>query len=131
MWPRGQLKGESKYKAKAADGFRSKLERAVYDVLLIRQNVGEIRNIKREQSVVLQDGPKEVRINWKVDFSFEEKTRDPISQEVFWQLVYCEAKGKEMADYKIKLKLWRSKRPYPLEIWKGDYKRPKMVERIE
>lgn len=117
----------NKYKAKPTNGFPSKLESAVHDILLIRQKLGEIKDIKRQQSVVLQDGPKEVRINWKVDFSFEER----IGNTTSFKLVYAEAKGIETMDFKIKLKLWRKKIPAPLEIYKGDYRRPKMVERIE
>lgn len=93
----------------------------MYGILQLRERAGEISDIKRQQTVVLQDGPREVRITWKVDFSFIEKG----------ELVYAEAKGVETADYKLKLKLWRKLKPAPLEIYKGHYRRPVLVERIE
>lgn len=118
-------------KAKSTNGFPSKLESAVYDILRIRENAKEIRNIKRQQVVVLQDGPSNVRIVWKVDFQFEERMIVPIEHPLHWRIAYAEAKGIETEDYKIKLKLWRKNPPAPLEIYKGNYKRPALVERIE
>lgn len=117
-WPK-----RNKFKAKATNGFPSKLESAVYDLLLVRQNVGEIREIKRQQTVVLQAGPRETRIAWKVDFSCEEIASG--------QELYIEAKGIETAEYRLKLKLWRANPPGALEIWKGNYKRLVLAERIE
>ncbi len=113
----------SKFKAVRTKGFASKLESAVHDILLIRQKAGEIKDIKCQQSVVLQEGGRDQRINWKVDFScFEIKTN---------QTIYVEAKGVETSDFKLKLKLWRAKKPHTLEIWKGNFRRPFLAERIE
>lgn len=111
----------NKFGAKRVDGFPSKLEAAVYQLLKLRERAGEISDIKRQQTVVLQEGSRDVRITWRVDFSFIERN----------ELVYAEAKGIENADYKLKLKLWRANPPAPLEIWKGHHMRPKLVERIE
>lgn len=113
----------NKYGAKRADGFPSKLEAAVYGILLTRERLGEIKSIKRQQTVVLQDGGRETKITWRVDFSFSDCATDACC--------YAEAKGFETADYKIKLKLWRANPPARLEIYKGDYRRPKLVEVIE
>lgn len=113
----------NKFSAQRTNGFSSKLESAVHDILLSRQKSGEISEIKCQQTVVLQEGARDVRIAWKVDFSFVENTTK--------QLVYAEAKGIETMDYKIKLKLWRKNPPAPLEIYKGHYSSPKLVERIE
>ncbi len=113
-WPK-----RNKFRAVRTNGFASKFESAVHDVLVIRERAGEIRNIKMQQGVNLLGG-----IRWKIDFSFEEKARA-------WSIAYAEAKGVETADYRIKLKLFKADPPAPLEIWKGNYKRPKMVERIE
>lgn len=115
--------GYNKYKAKPTNGFPSKLEAAVHDVLLLREKCGEISDIKRQQQVVLQEGARDVRISWRLDFSFVEKATG--------QIAYAEAKGIENADYKLKLKLWRANPPARLYIYKGDYKRPKLVEVIE
>lgn len=115
--------GNNKYRAKRTEGFPSKLEAAVYYKLLEREKVGAIKNIKRQQQVVLQGGPRETRITWRIDFSFE------ISDT--GELCYAEAKGIENADYKIKLKLFRANPPGRLEIWRGSYKNPKLVEIVE
>lgn len=118
-----QFTRKNKFGAKRVDGFPSQLERAVYYKLLDRQTLGLISDIKRQQTVVLQEGGKDVRIAWKLDFSF-------INNETK-KTEYAEAKGFETNDYLLKLKLWRAKRPAPLEIWRGSHKYPKMVERIE
>lgn len=110
----------NKYNAKPCRGFPSKLEAAVYDILILREKSGEISDIKRQQTVVLQEGSRDVRIAWKVDFSFVKKT----------ELVYAEAKGIETMDYRLKLKLWRKNPPATLEIYKGDYRRVKLIETI-
>lgn len=112
-----------KFSAKRTDGFPSKLEAAVYGILLGREKLGEIKEIKRQQTVILQEGSRETKITWRVDFSFiETKTGE---------VCYAEAKGFETADYKLKLKLWRANPPATLEIYQGSYKQPKLTERIE
>lgn len=110
--------GRNKYKAKRTDGFPSKLEAAVYQRLKERELIGAIKDIKRQQLVVLQEGGKDVRITWRVDFSFI----------MDGKLCYAEAKGIETSDYKIKLKLWKKNPPALLEIWKGNYRYPRLVE---
>ena len=110
----------NKYGAKRVDGFPSMLERSVYMILLARERAGEISDIKRQQAVVLQDGPKDQKISWKVDFSF-------IKNDVRW---YCESKGIETNDYILKLKIWRKTKPAPLEIRKGSHTRPFLAETI-
>ncbi len=107
----------NKYGAiRTADGFPSKLEAAVYQMLLLRQKAGEIRDVKRQPSVKLTPS-----ITWKVDFSFT---------HVFSGLTaYCEAKGKWTEAAGLKLRLWRDGfGPGPLEIWQGNYRRPILVE---
>lgn len=124
----------NKYRAtKTADGFGSKLEAAVYTKLLDREKLGLIRDIKRQQTVVLIPGGRGERVTWRVDFSFEERHLLESEGEAnwAWKLAYAEAKGFETRDYVIKLKLWRYMPPAPLEIWKGNYRSPKLVERIE
>lgn len=111
----------SKYKAKSVGGFASKLEKAVYQKLLDREILGLITNIQSQQTVVLQDGKKQVRIQWKIDFSFEENGKK----------VYCEAKGFKTADFIIKKKLFMAKRIAKLEIWGGNYKSPKLIETFD
>lgn len=113
----------NKYRAKSANGFPSKLEAAVYELLNLRQLAGEITDLKRQQTVTLKEqcdscGAK--RITWRVDFSFVENG----------QLVYSEAKGAETAEYLKKLRRWRENPTFKLEIWKGNYRRPFLAETI-
>lgn len=108
----------NKYRARSVNGFPSKLEAAVYDLLLKRQLIGEISNIKRQQVVDLG-----FTINWKIDFSFELCDSG--------ELIYAEAKGIETEDFKLKLKLYRhGQGKHPLEIYRGSYQSPKLTEII-
>ena len=121
-WRFGKKKNPHKYGAKSGDGFGSKLESAVHGILQLRERNGEISNIQRQQTVVLQDGARDVRITWRVDFSFTDTATGTT--------IYCEAKGFETSDYKLKLKMWRKLKPHTLEIYKGSYTRPVLVEKI-
>jgi hypothetical protein len=118
----GHRKNKHEYGPKTADGFGSKLEKAVYQQLLAREGTGEIKDIKRQQTVVLQERAEGARIAWKLDFSAVRCANN----ETF----YIEAKGFETADYKMKLNLWRKKTPAKLEIWKGNHSRPFFAEVI-
>lgn len=111
------LKGKNKYKAEATDGFPSKLEKAVHDLLLLRQRAKEIKDIKRQVRVTLTAG-----IASKIDFSFLEIETN--------ETVYCEAKGMSTERWTMIKKLWRSYGPSKLEIWGGTYKRPRLMEII-
>ena len=112
----------NKYNAVKTLGYDSKLEQAVHNILLLRERSGQIKDIKSQQTIVLQDGAQDVRITWRVDFSFINCVNE--------QLNYCEAKGLEDATYKLKLKLYRKNPPAVLEIWKGTYTRPYLHEVI-
>lgn len=87
-------------------------------MLLRRQLAGEIRDIKRQQCIDLG-----FTIKWKIDFSFALCDSG--------ETVFAEAKGAEMDDYRLKLKLYRhGQGKCPLEIWKGTYKRLFLAETI-
>ncbi len=111
-----------KYGAKACNGFPSKLESAVHDMLLLRVKAGEFISIRRQHVVVLQPGDKDTRINWKIDFSCETPSH---------KTIFVEAKGLATADYKLKLKMFKAQKIGVIEIWSGDYRRPKLMERFE
>lgn len=114
----------NKYKAKPCEGFPSRLEKAVHDILKREEELGRITAIKRQQVVVLRDCEHcGTRITWKVDFSYVDK-KD-------FETVFVEAKGVETAEYKRKLKLWKKAPPFKLEIYKGSWQRPKLVETVE
>lgn len=114
-------RAKNKFNAIKSGGFSSKLEHAVYQLLLEKEKLGLISEIKSQQSVELQDGPRETSIRWRVDFSFTEDGKT----------VYCEAKGVETGEYKLKLKMWRFRPPAKLYIYKGSFRNPKLVETIE
>lgn len=100
---------------RTADGFPSKLEAAVFQVLCLRERAGEIREIQRQARVDLGFG-----IAWKVDFRFTDtKTGE-------W--VWAEAKGKWERDAALKLRMWENGAgPGDLEIWQGSYRNPVLV----
>jgi hypothetical protein len=109
----------NKYNAVRTGDFPSKLEASVYGMLKLREAQGEIKDIKRYPSVKLMGGA----VTWKIDFSFVEVKSG--------NLVYCEAKGVSTADFRLKLKIFKTEMPASLEIWRGTAKRPFLSERIE
>ncbi len=120
MFPKPKRK--PKYGAKRTSrgdlGFASKLEASLYDLLILREKAGEINQIRSQPRVLLSDA----KISWKVDFSAHHIPTN--------QTLYFEAKGVSTADFRIKLKLWRFYGPGPLELWKGNYQKPELVEII-
>lgn len=116
-WP--PKKKFNKYHAIRQGPHGSKLEKAVYQLLLLREKSGEIDDIRCQQTADLTCG-----IRWKVDFNFRDvKTGDR---------VWCEAKGVETERYRICLKLWKGGHgPGRLEIWKGDYHHPRCVDIVK
>ena len=105
------------------EGFSSKLEKAVYIKLKDREILGEVTDIKMQQTVRLHDlATGEVR-NWKVDFSCVDRATG--------QTIYVEAKGFEDREYIRKRNMWRKNPPGRLEIWRGTHRRPRLVEVID
>ena len=109
---------QHKYGAKkTGDGFPSKLEAAVYQMLCLREKAGEITNIRRQQVVRLS----RAQINYKVDFSYDIPDGSTI---------YVEAKGMPTPEWKLKARLWEHYGPAPLEVWMGTYKALKLADII-
>lgn len=101
----------------------SKLEAAVCAMLQIRERAKEISELKWIAPVDLFYivAGEQQRVRWKVDFSFIESRSG--------QTMWAEAKGVETADYKQRKKLWKQGAgPGPLEVWKGNAARPRIVE---
>lgn len=114
-------KGNKMNAERTASGFPSKLEEAVYGELMMRELAGEIRDVRRQHAFRFPCGP-----SWKIDFSFIEcATGDT---------VYCEAKGAEMETYRLKKNMYSGcpvlEHAGKLEIYKGDHRRPTLVETI-
>lgn len=109
----------NKYGAKKSGNFPSKLEASVYNLLLVRETIGEIKDIKRQVQVYLTDA----KILYKPDFSFVYiKTG-----ETRW----CEAKGFKNPVWAIKRRLWAHYGPGKLEIYEGSYRAPMLTEIID
>ena len=98
-----------KYQSKSVDGFPSKLEKSVYEMLLLQEKCGAISDLKRQHNVHLTKS----KILFQVDFSFIENG----------ERVYCEAKGFETAVYRIKRRLWKNYGPGELRVFKGNYRK--------
>ncbi len=111
-----------KYKAERTNGFASKLEAAVYDVLCLLEANGQIKDLKTQVTVDLVRGAKDVRIRMRVDFSCINCASG--------KLEYHEAKGFETPEFKLKKRLWKSNPPGVLHLWKGSHKNPKVVELV-
>lgn len=119
-WPRNRTR--NKYGAKSVDGFPSKLEAAVYHLLKLRERAGEISDVQRQQTVVLQEGPRDQRITYRVDFSYYCKNTR--------QTIWAEAKGVATDVWKMKVKMWRVHGPGLLEVYGGHHSRPTIKQRI-
>lgn len=104
---------------RTADGFPSKLEKAVWEMLRIMQAANEIKDLKRYHTVVLSDA----KVRWKCDFIFTNVKTG--GQEL------AEAKGKEDARFRVVKKLYKEYGTMPLQIWKGNYRRPFLFETIK
>lgn len=109
----------------AGSAFPSRLEAAVYAHFALLQKAELIQNLERYPSVLLKPACKECKakaIRYKVDMCYQDKqgvTR------------YVEAKGAECRTWLRNKRLWKDYGPGPLEVWKGDWKRPRLVEIIE
>lgn len=113
-----------KYNAKKTvfkgHGFRSKLEASVYQMLLLLEIAGKIKDIRREQSIELLPNMKH-----KIDFIVYDLEKDTD--------VLIEAKGFEDATWIEKKKIYKLFSPLPLQIWKKgkySYSYPSCVEEI-
>ena len=107
----------NKYGAVLCQGYGSKLEAAVGNVLRLRERAKEIFNVRRQHSVRL--GSR----YWKCDFSYE----DIKTKETIW----VEAKGLVIREFLWIKEMWKLIGPGTLEIWGGDYRRPYTIEIVE
>lgn len=107
---------DTTFKALEDRKFGSKLERAVGQWLALRQESGEITDLKFQQAVKLS----RAKITWRIDFSYIENGK----------LYYHEAKGREIPPYPTQLKLFRVYGEAPLRISKGSPTKHKIVETV-
>lgn len=109
----------NKFGAQRTDGFASKGEAALFQLLKLREQSGEIKDIRHPARVHLT-----CQIHWNVDFEFTfVKTR---------KKGWAEYKGFEDRRYRICKQLWKGGfGPGLLEVWKGHYSSPRLVEIIK
>lgn len=98
--------------------FDSKLEKAVYELLLLRQENGEINSLKHHPGTVFLT---DARIQYRPDFKFKENGKD----------TFAEAKGYPTQTWAIKKKLWKHYGPGKLYIYGGTSKRVHLIEVIK
>lgn len=112
-----------KYKSVKVDfhgrSFHSKLEAAVYSLLLLREKSGEITDIKCQVHVKFHTHDFG-KIHMIPDFSVvDSKTGE---------LFYVEAKGLFTRDFARKRKAWLAGGPGRMEVWVGRWQRPMLKE---
>jgi hypothetical protein len=109
---------KNKYNATRWNGFHSKLEASVHQLLLLREKANEIKIISLQHHVYLT----KARVHTIPDF----KCLDLKSNQEF----FVEAKGFESPRWPTIKKLWKFYGPAPIEIWKGSFRRPYLDETI-
>lgn len=100
--------------------FGSKLEAAVYGLLLLRQKAGEILEIECQRRVQMHSLALGESWGCIPDFRCTLPTG----------LLYVEAKGFEQDRWLGTRFIWSLCGPAPLEVWKGRYERPHLHEII-
>lgn len=113
----------SKYKNRVTTthgfSFPSKLEAAVYEILLGQKEKGLIADIKTQVNVYLTAA----RLRYIVDFSATDLSTG--------HTIYIEAKGFEVKEWRRNLRLWKAGYgPGKLLIYKGSYKRPYLADTV-
>lgn len=109
----------NKYNAERTNGFSSKLESAVYDILRLREKAREIEIIRCQPRVEMRNkaGRKWVCIP---DFLvLDLKTGKDL---------FIEAKGMTTDRFLATKWIWEECGPNPMEIWKGRYQKPYLDE---
>ena len=101
--------------------FGSKLEAAVYGVLLLREKAGEISEIHCQSTVRMYSNAMGEHWGCRPDF----RCTNPDGS-----IFYVEAKGFEQDRWKGTRFIWSLLGPAPMEVWKGSYKRPMLAETI-
>jgi len=113
----GDRFGVKKFEA-YGESFRSKLEFAVRNLLMMREKAGELEILQREATVYLHAA----KFKYIPDF----KCLDKATGKIF----FVEAKGVETDVWRRNYRLWKFHGPGNLEIWKGNASNPKLVETV-
>lgn len=120
MWgKRGEKKYGNKKVEHAGRWFDSKLEKALFDLLSLRERAGEIRDLAHHPGTVFLS---EARIQYRPDFRFTNCATG--------ETEYAESKGFQDQKWPLKKKLWKSYGPGKLEIWMGSAASLRLVEML-
>ncbi len=121
-WPTRKTNklGNEKVESLCSYGFshRSKLERAVCDLIAWEEKAGVTKHLAHEDTQYLT----EARYRYIPDF----KVQNMATSEIYW----VEAKGYADARWPTTKKLWRFYGPGRLKIYGGTYTNIKMIEEI-
>jgi hypothetical protein len=118
MFHRNRNKFNATRVKKDGHSFASKGEASLYDLLLLREKAGQIKDIRHQHQITFID----TVVNWRVDYSFWSNELN--------ETVYAEYKGMETPDFVVKKNLWRTHGHGLLELWYGNYKNPYLKETI-
>jgi len=105
--------------------FGSKLEAEVYQILKLRKMAGEIAHIQVQDHVIIC-GPPGHRCKKKIEYVADFRCQNFDGTDF-----HVEAKGYENDRWPMKKTLWKHYGPGKLEIYKGTYKNPVLVETIQ
>ena len=115
----GKPKYNNKKIEKYGHKFDSLLECAIFEMLAVWQETGEISDLKHHPGTIHLT---QARIGFRPDFSWT-NVKDGTT-------VWGEAKGKETDVYKIKKKLWAFYGPGILLVWTGKHSAFKLTETL-
>lgn len=106
--------------------FDSGLERAVYQILLLRQKSGEFSRVESQVHVLIC-GSKghECSYKTKIESIVDFKCTRPDGS-----FIYVEAKGFPNEKWPLKLRLMRHYLDAPLELWEGTKHKPFLKETV-
>lgn len=112
----------NKYKAQKTtiegEHFPSKFEAAGWMLFRSRERAGNVRSLRRYETVRLSDAG----ITYKPDWSYIDVATDA--------KVFVEMKGVVTDRFRLICKLWRAYGPAPLEIYKGTHRKIYLAETI-
>jgi hypothetical protein len=111
---------------------RSKLERAVCDMIWLREKAGELRHVGHERRLTLYS-QTEGKVTYVADFEvfpLPYPQRVPVEGGIP-PTIFIEAKGVATAPWRRIVKAWKQVGVSPLEVYGGNYRRPKLLYTLD
>jgi hypothetical protein len=99
--------------------YASTAERDYHAELVLREGAGDVRNIVCQPAVELVAG-----IKYRPDYQYEERAG---VNGCGWRTIWCDVKGVETREFRLKLRLWREFGPGPLKIVKRHGRRARFI----